>query len=132
VFTRPFHGFVARLRAAVDSDAAGLKQALAALLVSSAGDLLAGVTLGAISDTLALLPGLLVLVPAAIGMRGNIFGALGSRLFAHDEFPPFYPTGIMEIDYSVNVVFVLGYLDQHLVLVLAAKDLQFGLLILIV
>jgi len=80
VFTRPFHGFVARLRAAVDSDAAGLKQALAALLVSSAGDLLAGVTLGAISDTLALLPGLLVLVPAAIGMRGNIFGALGSRL----------------------------------------------------
>ena len=80
MFTRPFHGFVARLRAAVDSDAAGLKQALAALLVSSAGDLLAGVTLGAISDTLALLPGLLVLVPAAIGMRGNIFGALGSRL----------------------------------------------------
>ena len=80
MFTRPFHGFVARLRAAVDSDAAGLKQALAALLVSSAGDLIAGVTLGAISDTLALLPGLLVLVPAAIGMRGNIFGALGSRL----------------------------------------------------
>jgi mgtE-like transporter len=79
VLSRPFRSFVARLRAAVGSDAAGLRQALAALLVSSAGDLLAGVTLGAISDTLALLPGLLVLVPAAIGMRGNIFGALGSR-----------------------------------------------------
>ena len=27
-----------------------------------------------------MLPGLIVLVPAAIGMRGNVFGALGSRL----------------------------------------------------
>src|SRR4030088_1630172 len=51
-----------------------------ALLVSSGGDLLAGLTLGAITHTLQALPGLLVLVPAAIGMRGNIFGALGSRL----------------------------------------------------
>jgi mgtE-like transporter len=70
----------ARLRAAIESDAAGLRQAFAALLVSSAGDLAAGITLGAITGTLEDLPGLLVLVPAAIGMRGNIFGALGSRL----------------------------------------------------
>ena len=55
-------------------------QGLAALLVSSGGDLLAGLTLGAITHTLEALPGLLVLIPAAIGMRGNIFGALGSRL----------------------------------------------------
>jgi len=80
MLSRPFRGFVARLRAAVESDASGLRQALAALLVSSGGDLLAGVTLGAITGTLEALPGLLVLVPAAIGMRGNIFGALGSRL----------------------------------------------------
>jgi mgtE-like transporter len=50
------------------------------LLISSGGDLLAGVTLGTIQHTLEQLPGLLVLIPAAIGMRGNIFGALGSRL----------------------------------------------------
>src|SRR6476646_9537158 len=77
---RPLRGFVARLRAATASDVAGLRQALAALLVSSGGDLLAGLTLGAITGTLEALPGLLVLVPAAIGMRGNIFGAMGSRL----------------------------------------------------
>ncbi len=77
---RPSFGFFARLRAAIDSDAPGLRQAFAALLVSSGGDLLAGLTLGAITGTLEDLPGLLVLVPAAIGMRGNIFGALGSRL----------------------------------------------------
>jgi mgtE-like transporter len=80
MLSRPIRRFVARLRAAVGSDAAGLRQALAALLVSSGGDLLAGLTLGAITGTIEALPGLLVLVPAAIGMRGNIFGALGSRL----------------------------------------------------
>jgi len=69
----------ARFRALLGSDAASVRQGLAALLVSSGGDLLAGLTLGAITGTLADLPGLLVLVPAAIGMRGNIFGALGSR-----------------------------------------------------
>jgi mgtE-like transporter len=70
----------ARFRALLGSDAASVRQGLVALLVSSAGDLLAGLTLGAITGTLDRLPGLLVLVPAAIGMRGNIFGALGSRL----------------------------------------------------
>src|SRR5206468_7065398 len=77
---RPRLGLGARARAILGSDAASVRQGLAALLVSSAGDLLAGLTLGAITHTLQDLPGLLVLVPAAIGMRGNIFGALGSRL----------------------------------------------------
>ncbi len=70
----------ARLGALVGSDAATVRQSLGALSISSIGDLLAGLTLGSITHTLEALPGLLVLVPAAIGMRGNIFGALGSRL----------------------------------------------------
>src|SRR5258707_14791176 len=70
----------ARFRAMLGSDASSVRQGMAALLVSSAGDLLAGLTLGSITGTLDRLPGLLVLVPAAIGMRGNVFGALGSRL----------------------------------------------------
>jgi mgtE-like transporter len=72
--------FFARVRDTLGSDATGIRQALAALLVSSGGDLVAGLTLAGLSDRLDLLPGLLILVPAAIGMRGNIFGALGSRL----------------------------------------------------
>src|SRR3954452_22331835 len=74
------HSVRARVSAYLGPDAATVRQGLAALLVSSAGDLIAGLTLGAITHTLEQLPGLLVLVPAAIGMRGNIFGALGSRL----------------------------------------------------
>jgi mgtE-like transporter len=44
------------------------------------------------THTLKMLPGLLVLVPAAIGMRGNIFGALGSRLGTSIHAGTFEPT----------------------------------------
>ena len=71
---------VRRFRALVSADPTGVRAGFVALLLSSGGDLLAGLTLGSITGTLERLPGLLVLVPAAIGMRGNIFGALGSRL----------------------------------------------------
>ena len=71
---------VRRFRALVRADPAGVRAGFVALLLSSGGDLLSGLTLGAITHTLDRLPGLLILVPAAIGMRGNIFGALGSRL----------------------------------------------------
>jgi mgtE-like transporter len=69
-----------RFVAIVRSDPSGVGAGFVALLLSSGGDLLAGLTLGAITGTLEALPGLLVLIPAAIGMRGNVFGALGSRL----------------------------------------------------
>jgi mgtE-like transporter len=68
--------FVAFLRA----DISGVRAGFVALLISSGGDLVTGITFATISNTLYLLPGLVVLVPAAIGMRGNVFGALGSRL----------------------------------------------------
>lgn len=69
-----------RFRALVRSDPAGIGAGFVALVISAFASLTAGLTLGAITGTLEDLPGLLVLVPAAIGMRGNVFGALGSRL----------------------------------------------------
>ncbi len=68
--------FVAFLRA----DFAGVRAGFVALLISSGGDLVTGLTLASITHTLNVLPGLFVLIPAAIGMRGNVFGGLGSRL----------------------------------------------------
>ena len=77
----PIRGTLPRLlRAAIGPDRVSARQGFIALLIASGASLLAGVTLGSIQHTLEELPGLLVLVPAAIGMRGNIFGALGSRL----------------------------------------------------
>jgi mgtE-like transporter len=57
-----------------------ISQGFVALVIASFGSLVAGITLGSITGTLEALPGLMVMLPAAIGMRGNIFGALGSRL----------------------------------------------------
>jgi mgtE-like transporter len=68
--------FVALLRA----DPEGVRAAFVALLISTVTGLVAGIVLGKITNTLEDLPGLLILVPAAVGMRGNVFGALGSRL----------------------------------------------------
>jgi mgtE-like transporter len=72
--------FTARLRALLGPDAAGVRQSLVALGLNSSTSLVAGAFLGAITDTLAKYPGLLVLVPAAIGLRGNIFGSFGNRI----------------------------------------------------
>lgn len=57
-----------------------ITQGFVALVVASAGGLAGGIVLGSITGTLERLPGLLILVPAAVAIRGNIFGALGSRL----------------------------------------------------
>lgn len=56
------------------------RQSLAALGLNSSTSLLAGAVLGSITGTFEDLPGLLVLVPAAIGLRGNIFSTVGNRL----------------------------------------------------
>lgn len=53
---------------------------MAALLLLVLVALVAGLTLGHSTERLEELPGLLLMVPAAIALRGNIFGALGSRL----------------------------------------------------
>jgi mgtE-like transporter len=71
---------VARLRALLGPDAAGVRQSLVALGLNSSTSFVAGAFLGSITGTLERYPGLLVLVPAAIGLRGNIFGSFGNRL----------------------------------------------------
>lgn len=57
-----------------------LRLGLTALSIGIVITLAAGLILGAMDSLLEELPGLLILAPAAIGMRGAIFGALGARL----------------------------------------------------
>ncbi len=57
-----------------------LRQGAVALVLSTCAGFVAGLVLGSITGTLEKLPGLLVLIPAAVGMRGTIFGAMGARL----------------------------------------------------
>lgn len=57
-----------------------LREGLTALLICAIGDLFVGIILGNMTNYLTTFPGLLVIIQGVIGMRGNIFGALGSRL----------------------------------------------------
>lgn len=57
-----------------------VKQTLPLLVICVILGLFAGVVLGGMKASLEALPGLLVLVPAILDTRGNIFGAFGSRL----------------------------------------------------
>jgi mgtE-like transporter len=102
-----------------------LRQGFAALFISSTGNLIAGLVLGAITGTLEELVGLLVLIPAAIGMRGAIFGAMGSR------FGTAIHTGLFEFNLrrggvlreNIEVAFVLS-LTTGVILAFLARFLS--------
>jgi mgtE-like transporter len=118
---------VRRFVAIVRSDPSGVGAGFVALLLSSGGDLLAGLTLGAITGTLEALPGLLVLVPAAIGMRGNIFGGLGSRFSTAIHTGTFRVSRRLDTLVGQNVVASLALsLSISLVLAVLAKAVCVG------
>jgi len=71
---------VPKLLGYVGREKESLRQGFAALFISSVGELVAGIVLAGITNTLEELVGLAILIPAAIAMRGAIFGAMGSRL----------------------------------------------------
>lgn len=56
------------------------REALPALSASAVGGLIAGFVLGGMRAELRIVPGLLVLVPALLATRGNVYGSLGARL----------------------------------------------------
>lgn len=64
----------------VEEHSSVIKESLIALLICAIGDLCAGIILGKMTFFLEAFPGLLVIIPGAIGMRGNIFGSFASRL----------------------------------------------------
>ena len=67
-------------RAPLATRTADTRQRLAALVVGVVAASAGGLVLASAEGTLVDLPGLLLLVPGAIALRGNVFGAVGSRL----------------------------------------------------
>ena len=53
---------------------------LCALVIAAIADLIAGIFLTTMEDYLLTITGMMILIYCAIGMRGNIFGSMGSRL----------------------------------------------------
>ena len=56
------------------------REALPILLVSLAGGLIAGIVLEGMRSVFHRFPGLLMLVPAFMATRGNVYGSLGARI----------------------------------------------------
>ncbi|MDY6780339.1 MAG: magnesium transporter, partial [Halobacteria archaeon] len=58
------------------------RQSLPVLVVSLVGGIFAGSVLGTegMTDALTRYPGLLLLLPAFLATRGNVYGALGARI----------------------------------------------------
>lgn len=56
------------------------RETLPVVLGATIGEIVAGLVLGNMQSSLSLLPGLIVLIPAVLDLRGCISSALGSRL----------------------------------------------------
>jgi mgtE-like transporter len=84
------------------------RQGLVALTLSTLAGFVAGLTLAHITGTLEALPGLIVLIPAAVGMKGTIFGAIGARLGTANVAgllePSLRPGGVLYRNVYVAVV----------------------------
>lgn len=63
-----------------DAAVEAYREALPALVASLVGGLIAGVVLTGMRSELRQVPGLLVLVPALLATRGNVYGSLGARI----------------------------------------------------
>ena len=100
--------FMSRLVGILGPDQRAVVQTVVALLVSVLATLIAGLTLASAEERLAELPGLLLLVPAAIAQRGNVFGALGSRLGTAIHTGTFGITTRPDTVFGQNVLAAMG------------------------
>jgi mgtE-like transporter len=127
VVRRPRAG---RLLDYVRSERRTLRHGFVALLFGVVTSFVAGITLANITETLRELPGLLILIPAVLGMRGTIFGAMGARLGTSTHVGLFEVTaertGVL---YQNVYVAVVSTISSSLYLAVLAKlsALAFGL-----
>lgn len=101
---RQLRSFASRFVRILGPDPGAVAQSVAALLISVVATLIAGLTLASAEGRLSELPGLLLMVPAAIAQRGNVFGALGSRLGTAIHTGEFAITRRVDTVFGQNVV----------------------------
>ena len=103
-----FVGYIREFLA--DTDAV-LKESLIALSICAVGDLCAGIILGNMEFFLKTYPGLMVIIPGAIGMRGNIFGSFGSRLGTHLHIgtisPEFKRSDLLDENITASIILTM-------------------------
>jgi mgtE-like transporter len=107
-----------------------LRQGSVALVIGAGAALVAGIALGSITGTLEDFPGLIILIPAVLSMRGTIFGAMGARLGTSTHAGLFEVTrertGVLFQNVFVAIVLVLSS-SLYLALLAKASAIAFGL-----
>ena len=109
------------------------RQGTFSLVLCAIGDLFAGVSLGFMMDMLRLLPGLMILIPPAIDMRGNVYGALGSRLGTAMHIGVFSPdlkNGVLRKNMKASLLItmlmsvVLGFLAKAVAVLFGFRSIS--------
>jgi mgtE-like transporter len=98
-----------------------LKQSLPLLIVCGIGGIVAGNTLGAMVSIFKDIPGLIVVIPAVIALRGNISTALGSRLGSAYHLGIIDANNLWNEELKQNIIgsLVLSFLMSFIIGVLA-------------
>jgi mgtE-like transporter len=118
-----------RLIGALRADLSTASQSIAGLAINSSTSLVAGLILGSMTGTFEQFPGLLVMVPAAIGLRGNVFSALGSRVSTSihaGDYRPSLRLGSVMGDNAAASLMLTAVTSFALALVSAAVAIAFG------
>lgn len=103
------------------------RETLPVLLLSAVGGLFAGLVLVGMEAELAAIPGLLVLVPALLATRGNVYGSLGARLGSalhQGLIEPYLSTGNDRLNTAVGAALANGVLVSVFAAVLAVVVLR--------
>ncbi len=97
------------------------KQSLPLLIFCGIGGILAGNTLGIMADLLGNIPGLIVVIPAIIAMRGNISTAFGSRLGSAYHLGVIDADNLWNKELKENIIgsLVLSFITSVLIGILA-------------
>lgn len=109
-----------------------VREALPFELIATVGGVAAGIILSGMTDELGMIPGLLVIYPGVLGLRGNISSTLGSRLGSAihlglitdlDRHNPELMNNISgSLVLSVITAFILGILGHYVTLALGFES----------
>ena len=105
-----------------------VKQSLPLIIMCGLGAIVAGSTLGLMLDLFEKIPGLLVVIPAIIAMRGNISTALGSRLGSAYHLGAIDKDNLWNDDLKQNVIgsLILSLIMSLLIGILAYYFISYG------
>lgn len=96
-----------------------VKQSFPFLIICGMGGILAGSLLGNMADLFRDHPGLIVIIPAVIGMRGNVFTTLGSRLGSSIHLGIIDPEDVMSSTETHENIYATMFLGLAMSVVIA-------------